>query len=337
MNILSDEKIKTILKEDYNYLKTIYPYDQILGVFTYGKANYGFAEEEKEVCVKMYYMPTLEEMCTELKLKDEIIEYNGHNINIKDIRLILNNILSQEGTTMECFFSKNYIITPKFKKVFVDNIIKQREEIFHCNPKKRIQYSVKKAFEAINKYMETNDNEYLFEACRRRLACSLYLQGSPVEECLYLKKDYHINYLWGIKQGYTMPNLSEVAEDLSIMREKAELLDNHPELEEMVKSCIVEMVKIALTKTISKEEFLDKLTPMEKIALKVIMKYLDHGEGVVSISQLTEGSNISRPVFKSVLQKLKDMEIAEINNMGVKGTRIKIIDGVFLNIDNFID
>ena len=42
-------------------------------------------------------------------------------------------------------------------------------------------------------------------------------------------------------------------------------------------------------------------------------------------------------VFKSVLQKMKDMEIAEINNMGVKGTAIKIIDGVFLHIDNYID
>jgi hypothetical protein len=34
---------------------------------------------------------------------------------------------------------------------------------------------------------------------------------------------------------------------------------------------------------------------------------------------------------------MKDAEIAELTNMGVKGTHIKIIDGVFLNIDEFID
>ena len=67
------------------------------------------------------------------------------------------------------------------------------------------------------------------------------------------------------------------------------------------------------------------------------MQYVENGEGAVSISHLTNTSGMSRPVFKSVLQKMKDMQIAEINNMGVKGTHIKIIDGVFLNIDDYID
>ena len=65
--------------------------------------------------------------------------------------------------------------------------------------------------------------------------------------------------------------------------------------------------------------------------------YVTDGEGIVSISKLVEGGDYSRPVFKSVLNKMKDAEIAELTNMGVKGTHIKIIDGVFLNIDDYID
>ena len=67
------------------------------------------------------------------------------------------------------------------------------------------------------------------------------------------------------------------------------------------------------------------------------MRNLKDGEGIVSISQAVNSSNLSRPVFKSVLNKMKDMEIAELTNMGVKGTHVKIIDGIFLNIDDYID
>ena len=337
MKTISQDKIKQLLKNDYKYLNTIYPNDRIFGVFTYGLVNYGFAKDESDIKVKMYYLPTFEEMCTSLELKDEELFYNGHTINIKDIRLILDNILNQEETAMECFFSKNYIVTPKFKKVFEENILAKREEIFRCNPRLRVQDYMERAFLSLELYKKTLNPEYLFDACRRRLATDLYLSGAKVEECLTLKKDYHINYLWSIKNGIAMPNIEEVEQDLQRMTNMADGAEVHPEQEELVKSCIVEIIKIALTKTINRDEFLSALTDTEKSALKVIMQHLVDGEGAVSITQLTNENNISRPVFKSVLQKMKDMEIAEINNMGVKGTHVNIIDGAFLNIDNFID
>ena len=115
MNKISQTELNKILKDDYKYLKTLYPQDQIFGVFTFGKINYGFAESVSDIQVKMYYLPSLEEMCTSIEFKDEEIEYNNHKIIVKDIRLILDNILKQEGTTMECFFTNNHIITPKFR------------------------------------------------------------------------------------------------------------------------------------------------------------------------------------------------------------------------------
>ena len=337
MNKISKEEINKILKEDYKYLKTLYPQDQIFGVFTFGKLNYGFAESVSDIQVKMYYLPSLEEMCTSIEFKDEEIEYNNHKITVKDIRLILDNILKQEGTTMECFFTNNHIITPKFKTVYMDNIIAKREEIFHCNPRKRVEHSVTKAYEDIQKYLTTGDTEYLFAACRRRLASSLYLSGEPVQNCILLKKDYHRTYLWSIKNGQALPNLEEVMADLENMKKKAATLEVHPELETMVTETIVEIMKIALTKSISANEFLDMLTPAEQGALKDIMQNINDGEGVVSVSKLVESGDYSRPVYKSVLTKMKDAEIADLTNMGVKGTRIKIIDGVFLNIDEYID
>ena len=118
MNLISNQKIAEVLQKDYQYLKTLYPQDQIFGIFTYGLVNYGLDEAEEDIQVKMYYLPTLEEMCTNIIFKDEMVIHNNHTINIKDIRLILDNILMQESSVMECFYSDNYIITPKFKKVY---------------------------------------------------------------------------------------------------------------------------------------------------------------------------------------------------------------------------
>ena len=337
MNKISKEEINKILKDDYKYLKTLYPQDQIFGLFTFGKVNYGFAEKVEDILVKMYYLPSLEEMCTSIEFKDEVIEYNSHHIIIKDIRLILDNILKQEGTTMECFFSENYIITPKFKTVYMDNIIAKREEIFHCNPKKRVEQSVNRAFEDLKVYLSEENTERLFEACRKRLAISLYLAGEAVQDCIQLKKDYHRTYLWSIKNGQALPNIEEVVKDLEEMKNRASIMEVHPELEAMVTETIVEIMKIALTKSISADEFLNMLTPAEQGALKDIMQNINNGEGVVSVSKLVESGSYSRPVYKSVLNKMKDAEIADLTNMGVKGTHIKIIDGVFLNIDEYID
>ena len=89
--------------------------------------------------------------------------------------------------------------------------------------------------------------------------------------------------------------------------------------------------------TVDKNEFLNELTSPEKEALKTIMNEISEGEGIVSISKAVNSSGLSRPVFKSLLTKMKDMEIAELTNMGVKGTHIKIIDGSFLNINDYID
>ena len=131
--------------------------------------------------------------------------------------------------------------------------------------------------------------------------------------------------------------MDEVTSDLEEMKAKAETLENHPELEQLVKDTIVEIIRIALIKTIDKNEFLNELTNPEKEALKTIMTEISDGEGIVSISKAVNSSGLSRPVFKSLLTKMKDMEIAELTNMGVKGTHIKIIDGSFLNINDYID
>lgn len=75
---------------------------------------------------------------------------------------------------------------------------------------------------------------------------------------------------------------------------------------------------------ITYEEFLNKLTPMEIDALKNILQAINTG-GRVVISKLCEQYPISRPVYITLLTKLKEYKIAEVFNNGAKGTTISFL------------
>ena len=76
------------------------------------------------------------------------------------------------------------------------------------------------------------------------------------------------------------------------------------------------------TSNINIEKLLSKT---EQRAFSELKNYLPQGEGSVSISQLCFDTKISRPVYKSLFQKLKECGLIEIKNQGVNGTYIKFI------------
>lgn len=72
-----------------------------------------------------------------------------------------------------------------------------------------------------------------------------------------------------------------------------------------------------------KEGFFKALTDTELIVFKSIRKEIGL-EGNISIVKMIQKTNISRPVFTSLLQKMEKFGIARIKNQGVKGTYIEI-------------
>ena len=84
----------------------------------------------------------------------------------------------------------------------------------------------------------------------------------------------------------------------------------------------IKEIKEQETNNINIEKLLSKT---EQKALIELKNYLPQGEGSVSISQLCFDTKISRPVYKSLFQKLKECGLIEIKNQGVNGTYIKFI------------
>ena len=80
------------------------------------------------------------------------------------------------------------------------------------------------------------------------------------------------------------------------------------------------------------ENFINSLTLTEKTALKIIYKTIGQ-EGYISVSQMIEQHNISRPVFTNLFYKIKESQVGQIDNRGVKGTYISF----YKDIKNIID
>ena len=115
------------------------------------------------------------------------------------------------------------------------------------------------------------------------------------------------------------------------MESKTENIEIDISGEDLIKYCATELMRVSSFSRANKDEFLKMLTDMEKQGLKIILTKIKNGEEYISISKLIKESNISRPVFKNILQKMKDNGVAEIENMGVKGTYVKILDGSYLD------
>lgn len=334
MNKIQDEKIYNLLQDYYTLLIDKYNEKQIFGLFVYGKANYGFAESINDVHMVFLYLPTFEEMCSVEPnfLTEDSETINDIHIKKIDIRKLYNFASKQDGVMMEALFSDYQIINPRYAKVFKKYFLINKEIIFHCDPEAKVNQIVEIGHNAIVDYVLNKNREKLFQACFLRIACRLFLNGVSCENCINLKKDYHISYLWQVLKGEIDPDINEIYNDYDIFIEEAKEYQVNSNCKNIIAQGIKEILIISLTDIAQTEDFKNKLTDLEKQALEVILDNLaDQYEGNISISQLVNMSNISRPVFKSVLDKMKTNLIAEIENKGVKGTYVKIIDGNILS------
>ena len=222
---------------------------------------------------------------------------------------------------MESIFSDYRIINPRYEEDYIKYILNNKEVIFKYEPYRRIDNAIARGFVAI-------DKKNFVEAERIRFACEEYVNGTSIADCICLKKDFHLRYLESISKGEFEPDIKELKNDYMEILSKAKNMMCHYDAETYFK----DFIKIVITKAnqdnIRVANILEFLTDKEKQALSIILSKLENGEGTISISKLLEESDISRPVFKSTLNKIEKYYIAEITNMGVKGTNIKLLTNI---------
>lgn len=325
MNKISDIEIKNTLRKRCDEIKERIGENKLFGIFVVGPVLYGTAETTEQIKTIAGYIPDEEDLYFKVPERKDFIHNDGSTTLLTDLRYVLDLFKEQDINIMESIFSNYRLINPRYEEIYIRNILNNKEIIFKYEPYRRINNAITRGFLAI-------DRKNFVEAARIRFACKEYVNGTSISDCICLKKDFHLRYLESIRNGEFIPDIKELTDDYVEILSKAENMMCHHEAEIYFKNFIKTVIIEANQDTIKVTNVLDFLTEKEKQALKLILSKLENGEGIISITKLLEESEVSRPVFKNTLDKIERYYLAEITNMGVKGTKVKLL----VSIDNFI-
>ena len=113
-NLVTDIEINEILN---NALITkVINKNLIFGAFTYDKVNYGFAKDNNDVKIYLYYIPSIDDICFQKSIND-INNLKIENITFFDIRKIL-MYYQEDRHIFESLFSKYHLINPKYQEIY---------------------------------------------------------------------------------------------------------------------------------------------------------------------------------------------------------------------------
>lgn len=113
-NLVTDIEINEILN---NALITkVINKNLIFGAFTYDKVNYGFAKDNNDVKIYLYYIPSIDDICFQKNINN-INNLKIENITFFDIRKIL-MYYQEDKYIFESLFSKYHLINPKYQEIY---------------------------------------------------------------------------------------------------------------------------------------------------------------------------------------------------------------------------
>ena len=321
--MLSKETIRQELDDITHKLQQKYNEKYIFGVFVLGNATYNLAEDIDELSYMMVRLPSFEEMC--LRTPEIFFDEDYPNVEIVDWGVFGNFYVQQNNIIIQQFlFTDYYNVNPRYKKYYENIIRPAAENIFAYGYTARLQSVKEIALEILKSEQMCLTGLQAMEAARLALTIDLYLHKTPCEDCVKLNKSMYISYLLDIKHGNTAINPNELLTQMIIPSAKNN--EEPKQIKQLIEKITIDILRMATTKDANEQDFLKCLTSKEKIALDSLINCLDDGEGNVSIVKMIEVAGVSRPVFMGLIQKMKDHKVAEIKNMGVKGTYFHILN-----------
>lgn len=298
-----------LIEKQMDYLQNSgFNMDSIIGVFDVRALVSPFIKLEDYADLLVLTSPTLDDLCWENEDSFEVNNketFDGTKLAIVDIRTYCRALKMQSLLYLATLYTDKVYLEEKYKDAFFEFFLLNRENIVQYDRLRVINKVTEKIRSAIDIKSANNLLSFLHK----------YKDYAEFRDCI-------------------QPSSNLIEDPIEIYNQaneiKTEYNENIPLREVRAVSAInqgmKEILKLSLnnTQTISSNEMYKKLTEKEIRALDEINKRI-HGEGIVVISSLVAETNISRPVYNILLQKLRESGAAEIVNMGVKGTKIKML------------
>lgn len=129
------EHIKNRLKAHYKYIESL-GYE-IIGIFLQGSQNYNLDIYEKDytsdIDTKCIVLPTLDNLIKGNQMTSTKYDFEGEQIDVKDIRVMMEMWKKQNQSYLEILFTDYKIINPKYKS-YLKEILDMKNDIVQLNP-----------------------------------------------------------------------------------------------------------------------------------------------------------------------------------------------------------
>ena len=188
---MNKNEIMVGVKDHYNYLKELYPENQILGVFLYGSQNYGTDTNLSDIDTKAILIPSFQELCLEKPVSKSFIIPTGEQCEVKDIREMVYNFRKQNMNFLEILYTEYKILNPKYEYLWNEFFVSNREKIARYDTKKAVTSAAGQAKHTLLQNPE--DGKKLSNAFRMYLAIENYIENKSYAECIYLPQDTREN------------------------------------------------------------------------------------------------------------------------------------------------
>ena len=129
------EHIKNRLKAHYKHIESL-GYE-IIGIFLQGSQNYNLDIYEKDytsdIDTKCIVLPTLDSLIKGNQMTSTKYDFEGEQIDVKDIRVMMEMWKKQNQSYLEILFTDYKIINPKYKS-YLKEILDMKNDIIQLNP-----------------------------------------------------------------------------------------------------------------------------------------------------------------------------------------------------------
>ena len=131
---MNKEEILSVLKEHYKYMESL-GYN-VIGIFLQGSQNYNLDIYEKDyssdIDTKCLIIPTLDDLIKGNKMVSRKYDFMGGQIDVKDIRVMMDMWKKQNQSYLEILFTDYKVINPKYD-FYINQILDLKKEITKMN------------------------------------------------------------------------------------------------------------------------------------------------------------------------------------------------------------
>lgn len=129
-----NEKIMERVRKHYDYLTSLGL--NVVAIFAQGSMNYGLYIEDEDyksdVDTKAIVLPTLDDLVYGNKMKSTKYDFEGEQIDVKDIRVMVDMWKKSNPAYLEILFTPYRIVNPKFM-YDIDKILDMKDDIVKMN------------------------------------------------------------------------------------------------------------------------------------------------------------------------------------------------------------